>query len=94
MKRHVDEPSWKLIAVQGVDDESDGSFVPARYEKWKLPVCQGVLNVIWKNVTCVGAWDVIDDDSWTVVEVCPIGGRPGFEDDPRPGMPLGRLGCI
>ena len=66
VKRHVEEPSWKGIAVQDVDDESDGSFVPGGYEKWTLPVCQGVVTVIWTNVTCADVWEAIDDDSWTL----------------------------
>ena len=67
MKRHVDEPSWKGIAVQGVDGESAmGLSCRGAYEKWTLPVRQGVVTVIWTNVTCADVWEAIDDDSWTL----------------------------
>ena len=65
--RSLDEEARRGgIAVQDVDDESDVFIVPGGYEKWTLPVRQGVVTVIWTNVTCADVWEAIDDDSWTL----------------------------
>ena len=88
-KRHVDEPSWKWNAIQDVNDESDGAFVPEGYERWTRPVCQGVLTAIWTNVTCVDVWNAVDDDSWMVCKVCPM--TQGVVQDVRL---IQGLGCL